>query len=118
LKIDEDDQLPAVQTAFREADVQARPIVQELTQLRLRMLNLELSGSADEMSAVLSSFTTAAARMTTLEVQTLNRVSSELKSNQRSRRREAFEVIGGIFYPPPPPAPRARRSGSSGGGVQ
>jgi hypothetical protein len=115
LKLSEKDQLPAVQRIFGETDAQARPVVQELTALRLRLLNLELSGSTGDVPAVLSQLTAAAAKMTAIEVQALGRVSGELKEGQLSRRREAFEVIGGMFYPPPPTPPRARRAGGPGG---
>ena len=120
LKIHQKEQLPAVQRIFGETDAEARGVAQELTQLRLRMLNLELTGSSSGVEPVVTAFAAAAAKMTAIEVVALSRVSAELKSNQLSKRGEAFDVIGGIFYPPPPPPPaRPRRGGPPvGGGVR
>jgi hypothetical protein len=110
LKLDEKEQLPAVQQIFAEADTAAGPVVQELSQLRLRLLNLELAGTPDQAAAIVTAHSAAAAKMTMIEIRALERVSAQLKSRQLSRRSEAFVVMGGIFYPPPPVVPRSGRS--------
>jgi hypothetical protein len=110
LKLDNKTQLPAVQQIFTAAAIEAAPVGQDISLLRQRMLDAELSGKADDFKTALEAYRAAAAKMTGLETQAFVKVYALLKPNQQSKAPQAFEWMGGLLMPAAPGG-RARRGG-------
>ena len=114
LKLDEKTQVPAVREIFVAAAQQAVPVNNEMLQIRQRLLNVMLTGTADEAKAVQAAYAVSAAKMTGLEAATFAKVYTMLKPNQQPRAPEAFAQLAGMFQSGAPSA----RGGQRRGGVQ
>lgn len=114
LRLDEN-QVTQVQKILQGAANEAVPVSAEMIKLRQQMLAIEMSGKSDELAPVLSAYTTAAAKMTGIEIRAFDTVKTVLKSGQLSRVADGFVVIAGVFNPP---TPRQRPGAPRGGGGQ
>lgn len=101
LKLDNKTQVPQVAEIFNAAATEAGPVGRELLQLRQRLLNVELSGQADQLQPALDAYTEASARMSAIEAATFAKVYALLEPKQQSRAPEAFELMAGFFQSGP-----------------
>ena len=106
-------QLKDVQEIFQGAAAEAAPVSQQMIQLRQQLLAIEAAGKTEERAPVLTAYTTAAEKMTGIEIRAFQKVLALLKPNQKSKAADAFVVIAGIFNPP---TPRTSMGGRRGGG--
>lgn len=117
LKIDAKTQVPAVQEIFSAAQKETIPVVNQMMQLRQRMVNADLADNTAEAQANLEAYTAAATRMATIEAQTFSKVYALLKPNQQSKAPQAFAIMAGIFMPIGPATPaRGGPAAPQGGG--
>jgi hypothetical protein len=100
LKLDQKTQVQPVAEIFNAAAAQAAPVGIELLQLRQKLLNLELQGSADT-KPVVDEIAAAAAKMTRIEATTFAKIYALLKPNQQSRAPQAFAQMAGFFQSTP-----------------
>jgi hypothetical protein len=106
-------QLTEIQNILNAAATEAAPVSTELLQIREKLMAAEVAGKADEMSGLLTSYTTTAAKMTALEVKAFKKVQGVLKEGQLKKSAEAFSLIAGLFNQPT----RARGGRRPGGGL-
>ncbi len=110
LKLDKKTQLPKVEQLFTVAATDAVPIGQELTQLRQRLVNIHLTGRADDLAAAVEATVTSAAKMAALEARAFASVYELLEPKQQPKAAEAFALMAGLFQP-------STRGGRGGGGA-
>ena len=98
---------------FQAGAAEAKPVADEMLQLRQKLLAAEEAGKTDEINATLTAYSAAAAKMTGLEVKAFQQVQGILKSGQLGKSADGFAVIAGMFHPP---APRSGGNSRRGGG--
>lgn len=114
LKLDHKTQEPEVVQIFTASAVEAGPVALEMLQLRQRLLALEAAGKSDGRTPLLDAYTTAAAKMTAIEIRAFQKVQALLKPSQQSKAADAFVLMAGIFSPPTPRAGAGTRRGRGG----
>jgi len=112
LKLDLRTQGPMIEEVLNAAATDAKPIADEMLQVRQRWVNAILSSRTDEAKAAAAAYTPAAARMTALETRAFMRIFEQVKPAQQtgSGPAKAFDILAGFFQPP------SVRSGRGGGG--
>jgi hypothetical protein len=107
------DQIDAVAKILQTGAGKAAPVAQEMIQLRQKLLVAETAGKADDVTAALTAYSTAAAKMAAQEIATFTEIQGVLKGGQLNKSGEGLTMIAGMFHPP---APRAGGSQRRGGG--
>jgi hypothetical protein len=97
LKLDEKTQIPAAREVFLAAARDAGPVGVEMLQLREKLLNVTMAGSAADLKQTQDAYEATAAKMAGIEAATFAKVYALLKPNQQSKAQEAFAVMMGVF---------------------
>jgi hypothetical protein len=111
LDLDKKTQVPVVEQIVTDAARAALPVAQEMTQLRRRLLDMEVTGMSADTHPVLDAHAVAAAKMARMEAQAYRDIFATLKPKQQSKTPEAFALMAGILQPATPMAGRAGRGG-------
>jgi hypothetical protein len=100
LKLNKDQKEEAVKI-LGEAAQKAAPIRDQINKGR-QMIGTSLlqKKSADEMKPLMEAYTAVCGQMTALEVDAFSKIYAQLKPNQQKNAAQAFELMGGIFFPP------------------
>ena len=117
LNLDKTTQQPLVQQVFTDAARLAEPVAQEMTRLRRRLFDLEVTGTSAEAPPVLEAYTVAATKMARIEADAYARIFGDLKPKQQAKTPEAFALVAGFFQSVGSAAGRAARTGSEGGAL-
>lgn len=116
LKIDMKTQAPAVQEIFAASQKEAIPVINQMMQIRQRMVNADLNDDTAEAQADRDAYLQASTKMATIEAQTFSKVYALLKPNQQSKAADAFRIMAGIFMPTGPARGAGGRQGAPNGG--
>jgi hypothetical protein len=118
LKLDRKTQVPAVTELFSAAEAESFAIVEEMLNLRQRMLNVETGGTPDPKGEIPTAYAEAVEKMVALEAKLFSQTYALLTPDQRPRSPKAFALMAGFFraLPPSGGAPAGGRFGGRGGG--
>jgi hypothetical protein len=108
LKLDDKTQQPAAIEIINAAASEAGAVGAQILQIRQRILNAELSGSADDVKAATADYVTAEAKMAAIEANAFSKVLALTKPNQQKDAAQAFALLAGFFQ-------RAAATGGRGG---
>lgn len=97
LRLHDKEQRPKLDPIFAAVGRESAPVAQEMIQLRLQMVNLELTGQTAALPQVQAAYKTAAAKLTAFEVRVMTEASTWLEPRQKERIPEAFEYMAGFF---------------------
>ena len=86
---------------------EAGPVGVQLLQIRQKMLNVNLTGTADDQKAAAADYAAAGAKMAAVEAGAFAKVFALLRPNQQNNAPQAFALLGGFFQP---------QGGTRGGG--
>jgi hypothetical protein len=115
LKLNKDQKEEAVKILTESAQ-QAAPLAQKINNGRLQIAqSLLQKKTEDEMKPLMDAYTAVCAQMTSLEAQAFGKIYAILKPNQQKNAPQAFEILGGLFFPAQAPGGRGRGGSGRGG---
>jgi hypothetical protein len=100
LKLNKDQKAEA-QTVLADAMKESAPLLQQLTQSRVVIVNAMLGdASADDLKKAMDAYTSVAAQVSGVETKAFAKVCATLKPNQQGKAASAFELMAGMFNAP------------------
>jgi hypothetical protein len=92
------DQKTEAQTVLADAMKESAPLLQQLTQSRLAMVNAMLGGASDDdLKKTADTYASLVAQVTGIETKAFAKVCATLKPNQQGKAASAFEAMAGMF---------------------
>jgi len=115
LKLDKT-QSPAVDQILSASATEAAPYVQQMLQLRQRLLNALKENRPEEIKAAQDAYAVAATKVAGVEGAAFGKVYALLKPNQQKDAPQAFALISGLFATTSPAGGAARGATRGRGG--